>query len=58
MLQQLRTGTDKKINIDLDFLENKKYTLEFIEDGPNADRRAEDYILKEEIVTNSHIIKY
>ena len=43
----------KKINIDLDFLENKKYTLEFIEDGPNADRRAEDYILKEEIVTNS-----
>ena len=44
---------NKKINIDLNFLENKKYKLEFIEDGPNADRRAEDYILKEEIVTNS-----
>jgi len=46
----------KKIDIGLSFLENKKYKLEFIQDGLNADKRAEDFILKEEIVTNSHIL--
>ncbi len=47
---------NKKLDIDLNFLENKKYKLEFIEDGPNANKRAEDYVLKEEIVTNSETL--
>lgn len=47
---------NKKIDIDLNFLEDKKYSLEFIEDGLNADKRAEDFIMKDEIVTNSHIL--
>ena len=47
---------NKKIDIDLNFLENKKYKLEFIEDGLNADKRAEDFIMKEEIITNSQIL--
>jgi alpha-glucosidase len=51
------TNWDKKeLNIGLDFLENKKYRLKFISDGPNADKRAQDYVLKEEVVTNSQIL--
>jgi len=48
------TNWDKKeSDIPLDFLENNKYKLEYIEDGLNANQRAEDYMLKEKIVTNS-----
>jgi alpha-glucosidase len=45
-----------KMEIGLDFLENKNYNLTYIADGPNADRRAGDYILKEEIVSNSETL--
>jgi alpha-glucosidase len=49
------TNWDKKeMEIPLDFLESGNYKLEYIEDGLNADKRAEDYILKEKIVTNSN----
>ncbi|MGD9329059.1 MAG: glycoside hydrolase family 97 protein [Cyclobacteriaceae bacterium] len=47
---------DKKMKINLDFLKNKKYKLKYIEDGPNADKRAADYNLKDEIVTKSQTI--
>ena len=41
------------MDISLNFLDSKNYKLKYIADGLNADRRAEDYILKEEVVTNS-----
>ena len=44
---------EKELNISLDFLDNKNYKLKYITDGPNANKRAQDYVLKEEVITNS-----
>lgn len=43
----------KSFIINLDFLEDGEYEMEYIEDGINADTRAIDYRKKSKIVTNS-----
>ena len=46
----------RKIDLPLDFLENKKYRIEFIEDGVNAATRAIDYkkVVKE--IRNNEVL--
>lgn len=47
----------KSFDIDLDFLDETNYTIEYIEDGINADTRAIDYIKKSKSVTNTDTIQ-
>ncbi len=47
----------KSFDIDLDFLDETNYTIEYIEDGINADTRAIDYMKKSKSVTNSDTIQ-
>jgi alpha-glucosidase len=42
----------KSFDIDLDFLDDANYTIEYIEDGINADTRAIDYMKKSRSVSN------
>ncbi|NQU54244.1 MAG: glycoside hydrolase family 97 protein [Bacteroidetes bacterium] len=46
----------KSLEINLDFLDDGKYEMEFIEDGINADTRAIDYLKKTKIVNNGETI--
>lgn len=51
------TNWDKRaFNINLDFLPDGNYKMEFIEDGVNADKRAIDYRKNERIVNSSDTI--
>ena len=45
----------KSFTINLDFLDDGEYKLEYIEDGINADTRAIDYQKKSKLVNNSEI---
>ncbi len=47
----------KSFDIDLDFLDETNYTIEYIEDGINADTRAIDYMKKSKSVTNTDTIQ-
>ena len=49
--------TAKSFDIDLDFLDETNYTIEYIEDGINADTRAIDYMKKSKSVTNTDTIQ-
>ncbi len=49
--------TAKSFEIDLDFLDDANYKIEYIEDGINADTRAIDYIKKSMSVTNTETIQ-
>ncbi len=46
----------KSLEINLDFLDDGEYEMEFIEDGINADTRAIDYLKKTKIVNNGETI--
>ena len=48
---------DKSFKINLDFLDNGEYQMEYIEDGINADTRAIDYRKKTKMVSNSETIE-
>ena len=48
------TNSDKKsLEINLDFLDDGEYQMEYIKDGINADTRAIDYKKKSKLVSNS-----
>jgi alpha-glucosidase len=47
----------KSFDINLDFLDEANYTIEYIEDGINADTRAIDYMKKSKSVTNTDTIQ-
>lgn len=47
----------KSFDIALDFLEDGKYQMEYIEDGINADTRAIDYLRKTKTVTSVETLK-
>jgi len=47
----------RSFELDLSFLDNANYRLEYIEDGLNADTRAIDYLINSKSVTRSDIIK-
>jgi len=47
----------RSFELDLDFLNDARYTIEYIEDGPNADTRAMDYAKHSRPVTNTETLK-
>jgi len=47
----------RSFELELDFLDEGSYTMEYIEDGVNADTRAIDYSLKSGTVANTETIK-
>jgi alpha-glucosidase len=52
------TNWDKReLNISFDFLDDGEYTMEYIEDGINADTRAIDYSRRTMVVTKEDSIK-
>ncbi len=47
------TDGEKDLSIDFSFLDDGKYKMEYYEDGINANRYAEDFVMEKGIVTNS-----